>query len=239
MYHLLRILTLTNKLKENIRNHYHVYCEVKIMSWWTYINGTITVHPLGRTQPEKRYILDTVLNHLPLVTGSEGNMNVYVIQKDGYNSSSSCDEFGQITNNLVDSYGDKSRKRGWLRTQDEYILTINASLRDKMFEKTYKDFQKWICRLAKRVGVENVLVEIKDYDKSIIIQNTNNAYGEMFEDPTWSNSNNSECTESNWCEYLLWSRAKKSSLPIMLEYKYFSNKEKDKETEWRISYEKD
>ena len=41
------------------------------MSWWTYINGTITVSPMGRTQAEKRYILETVLDHLPLVTGSE------------------------------------------------------------------------------------------------------------------------------------------------------------------------
>ena len=51
------------------------------MSSWTYINGTVTVHPMGRTQPEKRYILETVLNHLPRVTGSEGDMDVYIIQK--------------------------------------------------------------------------------------------------------------------------------------------------------------
>lgn len=48
------------------------------MSSWTYINGTITVRPMGRTQPEKRYILETVLNHLPRVTGSEGDMNIYI-----------------------------------------------------------------------------------------------------------------------------------------------------------------
>ena len=69
------------------------------MSYWTYINGTITVRPMGRTQPEKRYILETVLNHLPRVTGSEGDMNTYIIQKNGYNSSCSCDEFGEVTNN--------------------------------------------------------------------------------------------------------------------------------------------
>ena len=62
------------------------------MSWWTYINGTIEVRPMGRTQAEKRYILETVLNHLPLVTGSERDMNVYIIQENGTNSSSSCDE---------------------------------------------------------------------------------------------------------------------------------------------------
>lgn len=63
------------------------------MSSWTYINGTITAEPLGRTQAEKRYILETVLNHLPRVTGSKGDMDVYIIQKNGYNSSLSHDEF--------------------------------------------------------------------------------------------------------------------------------------------------
>ena len=51
------------------------------MSYWTYLTGTVTVRPMGRTQAEKRYILDTVLEHLPLVTGSERDMNVYIIQK--------------------------------------------------------------------------------------------------------------------------------------------------------------
>lgn len=100
------------------------------MSYWTYITGTITVSPIGRTQAQKRYILDTVLAHLPIVSGSEKDMDVYVIQKNGHNSSCSCDEFGEITNNLVDSYGQKSRVRGWLYTQDEYILVVDAALRD-------------------------------------------------------------------------------------------------------------
>ena len=55
------------------------------MSYWTYIRGVIDVKPMGRTQHEKRYILDTILEHLPEVTGSERNMHVNVIQKDGYN----------------------------------------------------------------------------------------------------------------------------------------------------------
>ena len=100
------------------------------MSYWTYLTGTVTVRPMGRTQEEKEYILKSVLNHLPIVSGSERDMNVYVIQKNGHNSSSSCDEFGEVTNNLVDSYGDRSRKRGWLRTQDEYILVVDGSFRD-------------------------------------------------------------------------------------------------------------
>ena len=51
------------------------------MSFWTYVHGTIEVTPMGRTQAEKTYILNTVLEHLPHVTGSEEDMNVYVLQK--------------------------------------------------------------------------------------------------------------------------------------------------------------
>mgnify|MGYP007038472573 CR=1 FL=1 len=42
------------------------------MSCWTEIRGTIKVEPFGRTQEEMEFILKTVLNHLPLVRGSEG-----------------------------------------------------------------------------------------------------------------------------------------------------------------------
>lgn len=52
------------------------------MSSWTYVHGTIVASPPGRTQHEKRYILETVLDHLPVVTGSERDMEVYVIQKE-------------------------------------------------------------------------------------------------------------------------------------------------------------
>ena len=63
------------------------------MSMWTYLCGTVIVRPMGRTQEEKEYILKSVINHLPLVTGSERDMNVYVIQKNGHSSLSSCDEW--------------------------------------------------------------------------------------------------------------------------------------------------
>lgn len=173
------------------------------MSNWSYINGVITVEPLGRTQPEKRYILDTVLDHLPRVSGSEGDMDVYVNQKKGYNSSCSADEFGYVTNNLVDSYGDKTRKGGWLRTQDTYLVVVNASLRDMEFNETLKAFNHWMCRFAKRIDIRDVLVEIKGDGRNAMIKNTNGAYSEMFEYPSWSNWGRKKRTE-NWCEYLMW-----------------------------------
>lgn len=215
------------------------------MSFWTYIQGTITVCPMGRTQPEKRYILETVLNHLPRVTGSEGDMDVYIIQKNGYNSSCSHDEFGEITNNLVDRYGHKSRSRGWLQTQDEYILVVDAALRDREFEETYREFMKWFVRLCKRACCENVLVEIKGYDKSTVIKDRNiqrkkyswkSVFDGLFEDPSWCNDNKDGYKEPNWCEFMLYDRAKNSDYPMTLAYKYFNDEENDKEVERRMNY---
>lgn len=213
------------------------------MSYWTYINGTVTVSPMGRTQAEKRYILETVLNHLPRVTGSEGDMNVYIIQKNGYNSSCSCDEFGDRTNNLKDRYGNKSYDRGWLQTQDEYILVVDAALRDREFEQTYKEFIKWFIRLCKRVDYRNVIVEIKGYGKSTIIKNRNiqrkkysyrSVFDELFESPSWNN----DTGEVNWTEFMMWDRAKDSNYPMLLAYKYFNDEDNDEEVERRMKYER-
>ena len=206
------------------------------MSWWTYINGTIEVRPMGRTQAEKRYILETVLNHLPLVTGSEGDMNVYTIQENGTNSSCSCDEYGECTNNLTDSYGCHNQKRGWLRVQDRYILVVNGALRDRKFSETFREFMNWLCRLAKRVSIEDILVRIYDYDKEYVINDRcdyNSPYSLMNEWPSW-------CEESNgepcWAEHLMWDRAKNSPYPMLLAYKYFDDPENDAEVERRMEY---
>jgi hypothetical protein len=216
---------------------------VIILSSWTYITGTITVSPIGRTQVEKRYILDTVLAHLPIVSGSEKDMDVYVIQKNGYNGSSSCDEFGERTNNLVDWHGNRTRSRGMLRVKDEYILVVDAALRDMVFDETYREFIKWLVRLGKRVMVKNVLVQISGYDKSTIIkdhfvQNKKHSYQNvfcnLFEDTSWIRDDGGV----NWCEYMLYPRAKDSNYPMMLAYKYFNDEENDKEVERRMKYER-
>ena len=200
------------------------------MSWWTYINGIIKVEPLGRTQPEKRYILETVLSHLPKVTGSERDMSVYINQLDGHNFSSNADEFGQFSNLGNAPYWRGGRAS--FETQDTYLITVNASLRDREFDRTLKEFQNWLCRLSKRVTVEDVLVKIEDRCKDIIIQNTNETYTNMFEDCSWINNTG----EPNWSEYLMWERAKDSRFPMLLQYKYVNDPENDKEVERRLNY---
>lgn len=207
-----------------------------VMSYWTHINGTITVCPLGRTQAEKRYILETVLNHLPLVTGSERDMDVHIVQKAGHNSSLSCDEYGEHTNNLIDQYGRKS-KNGWLRCQDEYIIVIEGNFRDRMMKQTYREFIKWICRLSKRVMVHQCLIRIDaDYETSILINEKDeysNKFYKMFERPSWSQDSDGEPT---WCEHLMWESDYDSFTPLLLAYKYYADDERDAEIERREEY---
>lgn len=204
------------------------------MSDWTYVNGIVTVRPMGRTQAEMRYILETVLDHLPLVTGSEKDMNIYIIQKNGYNSSSSHTEFGEWG-------GYRHWKTLSTETQDEYILVVNGSFRDRMFDQTYREFQKWLCRLAKRVDIKDVLVEVKGWKRSELIRNLwvnkgrETTYGQMFEEPSWCNKTG----EPTWCEYLMYDTAKNSDYPMLLTYKYFNDEENDKEVERRFSYMKE
>lgn len=68
------------------------------MSYWSFVHGTVTVLPFGRTQAEKRYLLDTVLDHLPKVTGSEGDMNIYLLEN--HRSTKSIIDFANKINSL-------------------------------------------------------------------------------------------------------------------------------------------
>lgn len=87
------------------------------------------------------------------------------------------------------------------RTQAEkrYVLVVDADLRDRGFYNTFYLFQKWICRLAKRVYIERVLVEMQSLSKEVLIRNTDDCYSKMFE------------FEDGWYEYLLWDKTDKNA----------------------------
>lgn len=185
------------------------------MSYWTYVNGSITVDTVGRTQSEARYILETILAHLPKVTGSEGNMNIHIVQKAGHNRSSSHDEF-------------EVWSEDWLKMQTQYILVLEGALKDRMFEDTFKELNKFLNRLSKRLDIREVLVSLKDYDKEYIFKN-DKPYADMYEWPSWANENG----EPAWWEYLMWDRGVDTWMPMALEYKYYNNPKNDAEWEQR------
>lgn len=148
------------------------------MSSWTYIQGLIELDVPGRTQAEKNYILQTVIDHLPKVTGSEKSMNIYTIQTAGHDSWQNFDEFY----NLVEDF----------RTQSRYFLVLDGSLRDRYYKDIFKELNKFLNRLAKRLIVDSVYVRLYDYNHSYTFTNKNDCYGKMFEN------------DNPWYNYLMW-----------------------------------
>lgn len=189
------------------------------MSYWTYVTGVITVEPMGRTQPEKRYILETVLEHLPKVTGSERDMHINVIQNYGHDESGNRNEFGEWVHG------------GSYETQCKYMIVLEASLRDRMFDETLRELNKWLNRLAKRVYVNDILVKLRGQEKELIISDPE-PYKQMEEGPSWWNG------EPAWAEYLMWDRAPESWYPLKLVHKYYDIPEIDAEVERRRKWEK-
>ena len=148
------------------------------MSMWTYVQGLIELDVPGRTQAEKNYILQTVIDHLPKVTGSEKSMNVYTIQTAGHDSWQNFDEFY----NRVEDF----------RTQSRYFLVLDGNLRDRYYKDTFKELNKFLNRLGKRLMVDSVYVRLYNFELSYIFTNKNDCYGKMFEN------------DNPWYNYLMW-----------------------------------
>lgn len=148
------------------------------MSMWTYVRGLIEIGAPGRTQAEKDYILQTVIDHLPKVTGSEYDMNIYTIRAKGHSSWSNHDELDHPNRDF--------------KTQSQYFLVLDGSLRDRYYEETFKELNKFLNRLSKRLIVESLYVKLNAYNHSYTFENKNDCYGNMFE------------YEDPWYDYLMW-----------------------------------
>ena len=200
------------------------------MSYWTYIKGIVEVEPVGNTQPQKRYVLDTVLEHLPVVSGSEGNMKVHVVQQYGCTCSSSHNEFGECFR--YRRYQDVESD-GLGHTQCKYTLVLEGWLRDKEFDETKRELNKWLNRLAKRIWVTDILVQLTGQDRSIIISDPE-PYSQMMEPFSWCKVSGGEPA---WVEYLLWEEAPGTHYPLKLMYKYYQDPEIDAEFARRLAWE--
>lgn len=183
------------------------------MSEWSYITGWLKCEPMGRTQEEKEYILKTVLNHLPVVQGSEEDMYVHIIKAGGYDTSCSDDEYGDRTNNLKEmGYGEFRRSRnGRRRTQSIYYIFIEGHLRDRSYIWTYKQFTKWLTRFAKRIPVKdtNIIIDNTFVHKPLIMDNFD--FESLFEEPSWAHYDKEfkyitpyQDYDFNWSEHLMW-----------------------------------
>ena len=153
------------------------------MSSWTYLGGVIIVDVPGRTQPECDFNIHSILNHLPKVTGSEHDMEWCVNISKGYKDHSRFDELKKESNlGTYDFYGNYNL----FEYQNTYLITVIGSFRDRYLDETIREFVRWICRLAKRVIVEDINVHIcNDLGDEILI-NDSEPYFEMHD---YSNDN--------------------------------------------------
>lgn len=161
------------------------------MSWWTYATGWIRVLVPGRTQAEKDYIIKTVLNHLPIVKGSEEEMYIHTFAASGHDECDCQDEYGMRTNNLKHwNYGFKDQRHGVMELQNHYYIFVEGNFRDTYYKEQYRQLIKWITRLSKRLCVEEVDISFSDgFNCSCRITND-----------FW------DCHDSddNWCDHLFW-----------------------------------
>lgn len=134
------------------------------MSSWTSIRGVIEVILYGNTQHENTFIVNSIVDSLPHITGSEQDMGVYVNQEYGYDVSMTYPDLDHIT-----------------QFQSKYLITINGSLRDREFADTIAEFDRWICELAKQLLVNDAIVEIESYEKSQIFTNREFDYSGMYD----------------------------------------------------------
>lgn len=210
------------------------------MSRWTHIHGIIEASPFGCTQAEMTYVLETVLSHQPRVTGSERDMEVRYMIKPGYNSWSSHDELGIYYGYPNYRKYDKSAGEG----QDSYLIILDADLRDRTYEYTFKELINWLCRLAKRIMVHDILIKVIDeYDKEHIISESGygGCFNEMFEplfeySKKWQKKHYS--VKLNRFRYLYWERDPYSGLPLSMVFDDYEDPEIDEEIQRRKEFTK-
>ena len=71
------------------------------MSAWTYVHGMLEVDTFAQTSAEAIFKVQTVIDHLPQITGSEGPARFTVVPRLGHNTSFNCDELEHRSNLLV------------------------------------------------------------------------------------------------------------------------------------------
>ena len=164
------------------------------MSSWTYIFGSIEVSPIAYSEHAARFVLEEVLDHLPVVSGSEYDMDWSIEPVPGKNSWSSHDEFGQYYDQAFRySNHTHSYDRTLYGTQHNFMIHLHGNFRDRLFEETLKEFTRWISRLSTRVLVEELLVKVygnskHNYDYKEFIFSDASKFEDNYRSPSYIDS---------------------------------------------------
>lgn len=147
------------------------------MSFWTHAFGTIKVEPLGYSEHAREFVLKTVLDHLPPVTGSEGDMRVDIVPDNQKMFWSSSDEFGQ-------EHIEDGRRRMFGQSV-AYFLVIHGDFRDRMFERTQLEFDAWLDTLARRVHVKEIMVRLTADTGDVATYEDASPYYDLLDEPSY------------------------------------------------------
>lgn len=178
------------------------------MSYWTHVRGYVMVESPGKTQAHSRFIIETVLSHLPRVSGSEGDMQAHIVQRAGHNISCNLNEFGEYIP------GD------FHEIQSKYLIMLDGDLRDTYFDETKRAVVKWLARISKRLWLTEILVEVSGFDGVMCI-NDPAPFSAMFENWSKPDSNATMPISANWCEFMFWDTDEDlSEYPKALRRKY-------------------
>lgn len=127
------------------------------MSLWCFVRGIIVADTFAEYTPEALYRAQSVVDHLPRITGSEGQAQFYVTTKRGHNiSMCGSDELHQQSNLGA------GRRGGIFRAQSQVLISVCGDLRDRWLPQTLPEVTKALSRLASRLSIDTCLVLVED-----------------------------------------------------------------------------
>ena len=111
---------------------------------------------------------------------------------------------------------------------------LEARLRDREFDETKRELNKWLNRLAKRVLVTDILVKLSGGGRTLVLDDPE-PYSQMTEPFSWWKESGGKPA---WVEYLLWESAPGTRYPLKLMYKYYEDPEISAELARRLAWER-
>lgn len=139
--------------------------EAKFM--WAHIHGVLTVWPEGRTITEQEYVLKTVLEHQPMIWQDGGIMETIVSQSAYPNAWAGGDRF-ENESNLIYTKQNQDPD-GAFEFNTEFFVILDAHIRHDSFDETYRRLVRWLCRFARRIWIDEILVHVYEYGRSTLI----------------------------------------------------------------------
>jgi hypothetical protein len=140
------------------------------MSIWSHITATLDVDTWKSLDNLKEYV-ENQLKDAPVITGSEGNADIFVNVLSGYNryTSNDCDRC-QYKDTIIylndggyqcEADADFTCPDGHYQTR--VLISIVGDLRDKMKQKTKDEFQQFEKYVTKTLGymLRNKSISIK------------------------------------------------------------------------------